>query len=652
MASISSSRRHCSTPNLTNELKDNTVHLHDLQISFRRTIRVPDNAQSSKLPPSLGKFPLYQVKSYRSQLPPEMVAKGGLFFPMYQKEAMWIRFRSKMPYAIKIYVGAVNAISGEPAVETAATKLRRQRLLSEKKSIQDYVVVPEQYWLDGIATSEGKVRQFVAMPIGSGYSVEAQVTGEDVTGGLQFEITPATEEYRRTYNTPLSVTVQTLTGKAILLSPLASNTVKDLKKMIQKQETMHVHKQKLIYQGRVMEDDELLSYYSLVDGSIINLVLDSRGEWQESIKFRPLGSGGTIYIDTLTERIITIFDVRSEDTTDNLKLRIQDIENIPPDMQRFIFDGKQLEDGKTLGDYNIYCESTVYMLVRVVGGGTGGRIERDRVTARPADSISTRNHRTTTSQFPPVKANSVPPPFPRQSTSNSERLAQSTSTRSHRSSNSQQPLAKEMNIAPGGLITQSIVQDSSASNVLGQASVWGASRTKVFNVQILNTAYFQQVTGFPALESPVDAKTCAAYGIPFYDMKEAPTEVAGDFRGVKSIAQMDGVVEPVVRPSRILQIRGLPSSSPSSSSPSRSTPRSSSAGPSTLFKSSSLAKGESKSTLSEDSSGTSTSMMSDSTSSGRSDIRPAFWNKKGPMSPFRSVSEIEKELRAREIVTF
>jgi hypothetical protein len=73
-----------------------------------------------------------------------------------EREAMWIRFHSKKP-AIKIYVGGVNAVSGEPAVETAATRLRRANLLRQAKPIQDYIVVPNQLWLDGIATSDGKV---------------------------------------------------------------------------------------------------------------------------------------------------------------------------------------------------------------------------------------------------------------------------------------------------------------------------------------------------------------------------------------------------------------------------------------------------------------------------------------------------------------
>jgi hypothetical protein len=57
--------------------------------------------------------------------------------------------------------------------------------------LQDHVVVPSQNWLDGIADSDGTVRQFVAMAFNSGHSIEFQTTGADAVGGLQFEITPA-----------------------------------------------------------------------------------------------------------------------------------------------------------------------------------------------------------------------------------------------------------------------------------------------------------------------------------------------------------------------------------------------------------------------------------------------------------------------------
>lgn len=105
---------------------------------------------------------------------------------------MWISFTSMDRFAIKVHLGGVNAISGEPMVENAATKYRRLSLVAQKRPVQDYIVTPEQLWLDGIASNDGRVRQFVAVPLGSGYSVEAQITGEDVLGGLQFEITPAT----------------------------------------------------------------------------------------------------------------------------------------------------------------------------------------------------------------------------------------------------------------------------------------------------------------------------------------------------------------------------------------------------------------------------------------------------------------------------
>jgi hypothetical protein len=71
--------------NPSHRLEYNTVHLDDLQISFHQTVRVPDNNGSSALPPSLGLFPLYEVKSYANKLPDKMSAKGGLFLPLYRE---------------------------------------------------------------------------------------------------------------------------------------------------------------------------------------------------------------------------------------------------------------------------------------------------------------------------------------------------------------------------------------------------------------------------------------------------------------------------------------------------------------------------------------------------------------------------------------
>ncbi len=161
-----------------------TVHLPEptVCISFQRTLRIPDDGTEYPLPAGLGKFPLRSVDDFADTLPAEWVKRGGVLMPMYQSEALWIRFSSDYPCAIKIASGKINAISGEPWTPDL------------QQNPQNYVILPKQPWLDGFSIGKGLIRQFVAMPLGEGYTVEEQLTGKADIGGIQVQAYPMNAE--------------------------------------------------------------------------------------------------------------------------------------------------------------------------------------------------------------------------------------------------------------------------------------------------------------------------------------------------------------------------------------------------------------------------------------------------------------------------
>lgn len=145
------------------------------KITFQRTLRIPDDGNTYPLPPGLGTFPVCKIADYEDRVPSSWKELGGVFIPMYQREALWVGFDGAdwRPNAVKIGVGKINAITGK----------RLQGRLNKSK--QNYLVCPDQPWLDGINAGNGYIRQFVAMPLGMGYTVEGQVTGKEEFGGMQ-----------------------------------------------------------------------------------------------------------------------------------------------------------------------------------------------------------------------------------------------------------------------------------------------------------------------------------------------------------------------------------------------------------------------------------------------------------------------------------
>jgi hypothetical protein len=340
-------------PNIT--LFHNTLMIDSLGMSFQRTIRVPDDGKTYKLPPNLGNF--------------EIIEKNGEFYmPMYQMEAMWILFKKtgSEHYAIKVGVGNINAISGG--------KNEEKKL---KSNPQNYVITREQYWLDGIKVKDGGydhgpgypinlVRQFVAMPCNDEMTIESQLLKEGkidkIEGGMQFEI----------FKLGQTNCTAMLNNKSIRINTPLKNDCK-------LGDEIEICSEK--YKNDINE--------YLGDKNILTFIEPLKEQYNK-----------VVFVKTLTGKTLTVgFDPSLP--TEYLKYALQQTEGIPTDQQRLIFAGKQLEDHKTFADYNIQTECFIHLILRLRGGG-GDIAQMGIACGGLIEQKIAKDFNTTDSYFPTV----------------------------------------------------------------------------------------------------------------------------------------------------------------------------------------------------------------------------------------------------------
>ncbi|OCL00592.1 uncharacterized protein K441DRAFT_105597 [Cenococcum geophilum 1.58] len=559
------------------------------QIGFYRTLRVPEDGKVHNLPAQFGLFHLQNVAAYSEKLHKsnnssllDIAKKSGVFFPMYQREAMWISFTlaSWSPiheYAVRVFVGGINVVSGRKWDQPES---------SEKTRKQDYVIVPPQEHLDGIAVSRDTVRQFIAMPIGSGYSIEKQMTGKEDVGGLQLEVIPTTAKLVIQFNTRCDVGYEWLPNPSVasaayynLQSGIDIFIVQDgngdvvmgghvqeqrrvllreligisLDKQIYPLDALYRTKLKITFKSRFSKQTMTTREFSPFDK--VQKVLDVMSEsgkdnFSLDLSSRPkvLNPNSTLIDDgiigfeesmsttvTLPELIAVKSDRKAKPAAQ------QPIGNVyrPPKNSFSMFrrrkEAYHLPQSAAAGMYGAPCSAPVLQ-------SSGSPQAPQYSYGRPPP------HLQPVACYSPVglpnASLSYPPPPTQKSSAHSpiavppDAIARSPSTPSPK----QKPSTEDgwtMGIAAGGRLRQQILPDRD----IHRSSRWNKSAIGMISVQVLNSVAFEAITGMVTPPTPITLRTYLEAGIPFFSSYNggpaAQTSGAANFRVIKSVSEMD-----------------------------------------------------------------------------------------------------------------
>eukprot|EP00525_Craspedostauros_australis_P013178 CAMPEP_0198110690 /NCGR_PEP_ID=MMETSP1442-20131203/2704_1 /TAXON_ID= /ORGANISM="Craspedostauros australis, Strain CCMP3328" /LENGTH=338 /DNA_ID=CAMNT_0043766853 /DNA_START=50 /DNA_END=1066 /DNA_ORIENTATION=- len=150
--------------------------------------------------------------------------------------------------------------------------------------------------------------------------------------------------------------VKTLTGKTVSVEVEEGESIEEVKAKISEKEGIPAEQQRLIFGGQQLQDGKTLDDYDVGDDSTLHLVLRLRGGMQ-------------LFVKTLTGKTVSV-EVEEGESIEEVKAKISEKEGIPAEQQRLIFGGQQLQDGKTLDDYDVGDDSTLHLVLRLRGGNT------------------------------------------------------------------------------------------------------------------------------------------------------------------------------------------------------------------------------------------------------------------------------------------